>query len=208
MKKLNDKTLMEKLTSASKEKDKALRGIKIASVISEALKVIDIEPILVGGSAVAYFTNGAYTTNDIDMVAPTTSELKETMKSLGFKKLGKDFINKSLGIYIEFPSESLGPTEEYSKLKLNEVEINIISIEDLIIDRLAAFKFWKSGIDGVNALIMLEQGLADRQRLEDRAREEDVLDALDHVEFVIKEVTRKKLDKDTASNLLMSFLKI
>lgn len=205
MSKNND--LIAQLKKASEEKDKALRGVRIASVITAALNPVGIDPVLVGGSAVAYFTDGVYTTNDIDMIAPTTNELKQVMKELGFGKIGKDFVNKRLGIYVEFPSDALGPTEKYSKLNLEGSTINIISIEDLIVDRLAAFKYWKSGIDGVNALMMLEQDLADRGRLEDRAREEDVLDALDHVEFVLKEATRNNMAQDKASNLLMSFWK-
>lgn len=199
------KRLQDKLGRAAKEKDTALRGVKVAAVVSDALREIGIDPILVGGSAVAFYTEGKYTTHDIDMISPSGKDIEEIMKRLGFSKFGKDYSNKKLKIYIEFPSDALGPTEKVNIIKIGTSRLKIISVEDLIVDRLCAFKYWRSTIDGVNALIMLELGIADRKRVERRAREEDVLDALDYVEDVLKKVIRKRLSPGQASDLLAKF---
>lgn len=201
----NNKLLIE-LKKAAKEKDKHFRGIKIASIISLALKTVGLDPILVGGAAVAYYTDGSYTTADIDMVTPTTPELKKVMNDLGFKKIGKDFINKDLGVYIEFPSDMLGPTERATEIKVDNKKLRIISVEDLIVDRLCAYKYWKSGIDGINSLIILELGIADKQIVENRAREEDVLDALDYLETILEKSIRLKLTPQESSRLVMKYL--
>lgn len=199
--------LRDKLSQASTEKDVALRGVKIAAVISDALKEIGLDPILVGVSAVAFYTEGRYTTADIDMVAPSGKDVTEVMANLGFSRLGKDYTNKKLGIYVEFPGEALGPTERANVIEIDRVLLRIISQEDLIIDRLCAYKFWGSVVDGVNALIVLEIGGYDLARLENRAREEDVLDALDYIGHTLETITRKKLPKTEATELLKKFCK-
>jgi len=199
--------IKSELNETKKIDDRATRGVKIAALISEALKSINIDPILVGGSAVAFYTEGKYTTDDIDMVAPSGPEVQKIMSLLGLKKTGKDFINEDLGIYIEFPSEFLGPTEKTNTISIKNSELTIISIEDLIIDRLASFKFWQSTIDGVNALMMLELGIANKERVEKRAREEDVLDALDYIENTLETIIRKKLSVDEATEKLNRYHK-
>lgn len=203
---MSSKNLKNRLARASKEKNEALKQIKIAAVITEALSEIDIEPIMVGGAAVTFYTNGEYTTQDIDFVSPSGEDVEEMMKELGFSKLGKDFINKELNIYVEFPGNSLGPTEEYSTIDISGTSVKIISIEDLIIDRLCAYKFWKSGIDGVNALRLIELGKIDKERVRERAYQEDVLDALEYVENVFEKSIRQRLSPTEASDLLENFI--
>ncbi len=198
--------IVKDLEKASKEKDDALRGVKIASVISDALKEIDEKPILVGGAAVAFYTDGRYTTKDIDLIAVGGKELEKIMNQLGFVKYGKDFINNKLKIYIEFSSEILGATEKFAEISVDGRNLNIISIDDLIVDRLCAFKFWKSEIDGLNAMILIELGCNNIERTERRAREDDVLDVLDHVNRVKEKVVREQIDSKRATQLLTSFI--
>lgn len=193
------------LKKAARKKDPAMRGVEIASVVASALHQINIDPVLVGGAVVSFYTEGKYTTQDIDMVSPSGSEVSEIMQKIGFKKIGKDFINKELGIYVEFPSESLGPTEKVDVVKVGGTRLKMISLEDIIVDRLSAYKYWGSTIDGVNAMIMLETANPERKRLEKRASEEDVLDALDYIEDLLERVIRKKISRDDATDLLNRF---
>lgn len=180
--------------------------MRIAAAIARALKGIDQEPILVGGAAVEFYTHGAYTTRDIDMVAPGGPKLIEVMNRLGFNRAGKDFIHKKLRIYIEFPSSHLDRGEKATVIEIDGVLLEIISIEDLIVDRLCAYKFWKSGIDGVNAMILMELGDDDRSSTERKAQLADVLDAMDHVRMVLENTVRKKLSRDKATRLLEKFI--
>lgn len=199
--------LKSRLLEASKEKDPGPRGARIAAVISDALATAQLDTVLVGGAAVAFYTNGDYTTNDIDVVAPSSDQLPEIMHMLGFERIGKDHINRDLNIYVEFPGEKLGPTEEFINLKIDGTVLKIVSIEDLIIDRLCAYKFWRSEIDGVNALRMITLGIGSRKRIEERASEEDVLDALDHVEGVLESSIRLGLSSLETNDRLRRFFK-
>ena len=206
MRSKNLNNLKSLLRKAAGEKDLARRGVKIAAVIAEALRKIGEDPVLVGGAAVEFYTDGNYATKDIDMIAMGGPLLWKVMEELGFKRRGKDFINEVLEIYIEFPSATLNPGEKSDQIDVEGIPLKIISLEDLIVDRLAAYKFWKSSIDGLNALLLLELGKADMQRLRERAGAKEIQDALDWVLKIYEEVFRKKLSKKEASKKLETWL--
>lgn len=198
--------LKNRLKKAAAEKNEAKRGVRIAAVLAEALRQIGQDPVLVGGAAVEFYTEGQYTTKDIDMVAPGGPELWKAMEALGFKRRGKDYIEQDLKIYVEFPSEFLGGEEKSDQLDVDGIPLRIISTEDLIVDRLAAYKFWKSPEDGLAALYLLELGDIRLERLNARARQEDVKDALMALQSIYEETFRKKLSKKAATGKLESWL--
>lgn len=199
----NHKVLLQK---AASEKNLARRGVKIAAVIADALRTVGQDPILVGGAAVEFYTEGGYATKDIDMVAPGGPDLMEVMKQLGFKRRGKDFIHNQLEIYVEFPGEALGGERHSILLDVDGIPLQIISVEDLIVDRLCSYKFWKSEIDGLAALLLLESGNIDSNLLSAQAKKEDVEDALLWIQKIFEEIFRKKLGKKKASKKLKGWL--
>ena len=203
----NLKKLEALLRKAAAEKNLALRGVKVAAVVAEALRQIGEDPVLVGGAAVEFYTEGGYATKDIDMVAVGGYPLREVMNELGFEKRGKDFINRQLELYIEFPSECLNPFEKSDELDVNGILLKIISIEDLIVDRLCAYKFWKSSADGLAALLLMEIGKENAQRLKTQAQRRNVLDALEGISKIYKEGFRKKLPQKEVTRQLKNWLK-
>jgi len=192
----------QKLDEAAAIADPVRRNIKIAALIAEALRDIDQDPVLVGGAAVEFYTRGGHSTADMDFVAPGGPKLVEVMSNLGFGKIGKDFVDKTRKIYVEFPGSFLGPTEKANTITIDGISLKVISVDDLIVDRLCAFKFWKSGLDGFNALLLLENGEFDSTRLSSRASEEDVADALKAVESVLEQSIRKKMSREETNRLI------
>lgn len=197
-------SLKADLRGAAAERDPAERGVKIASVVAEAMRGIGQDPVLVGGAAVEFYTKGGYSTSDIDMIAPGGAELADLMGKLGFDKIGKDYADRQNNIYIEFPGSFLADSESFVELTVEGRVLRIVSPEDLIVDRLCAFKFWKSAVDGVNALLVEEMAAQDLSRLKDRAREEGVEDALALVHEVREKAIRERLSRVEASRLLES----
>lgn len=183
------------------------RNVLIAAIIAEALRSVSQDPILVGGVAVEYYTQGGYSTADIDLVSAGGRDLVQVMESLGFEKIGKDFIQKTLKIYIEFPSRHLKASELSSKIRIGKKILRIISLEDLLVDRLCAFKFWQSAVDGLNSLLLLENSELDEDRLDARAKEEEVLDALHLLQELREEIIRKKIPPKKASLILEKQMK-
>lgn len=181
------------------------RHVEIIAILSEALKPHDIRPILVGGAAVEFYTRGGYTTGDIDLVAPGGRELAETMRALGFLKRGKDWVNEELEISIEYWSDQLGPDEEFNEILLRGLKLRILSIEDLIVDRLCAFKWWGSSVDGVNVMLLFESDLGfDDKATIRKCKREDVYDALQGVRKLLKSLKDGRVDRGRAMELLLA----
>jgi hypothetical protein len=106
-------------------------------------------PVVIGGCALAYYSREVYFTADIDLAYADREALDIVLKDVGFKKQGRYWVNEDLKIAIEVPSSVL--IGEDSPVEIVEFEkglqCRIIGIEDLIIDRLSACKYWKSEID-------------------------------------------------------------
>lgn len=171
--------LRAELKKAAETKQFPERHIRIVLVITKILEDLSIYPVLVGGGAVEFYTMGVYTTSDIDLVAPSGKDISNRMELLGFQRMGKNWINEELEIFLEFPSASLGANEEYNELDIGDGKIRIVSIEDLIVDRLNAFKWWDSTVDGVNALLLLNSRIldVDMELLEAKVKTNDLIDA-------------------------------
>ncbi len=131
-----------------KIKDPTKRKIKFIALLSkEILKKGGNAPIVVGGEALEIYTQGSYTTGDIDLKAPKKI-LESLLKKYNFKKKGRIWFNEELEIYIDWQGEKLDEGKEAEKrvntiLVEKDMEIKVISYEDLIVDRLNAFKWWQ-----------------------------------------------------------------
>lgn len=145
---------------------------RILAEISEKLPEKK-KPVLVGGSAVEFYTRGTCKSIDIDLLADRDS-LIPVLEKMGFSKSGRHwFYTKDVGI------EIVGESAEGRRV--NEVlhqgkKIRILSIEDLIVDRLNACKHWKSQYDCEQAQVLagVYSDKLDREYLKKRMKEEDL----------------------------------
>lgn len=106
-------------------------------------------PTVIGGLALSYYTREVYFTADIDLAYSDRKALDSALKEIGFKKRGRYWVNNILSLAIEVPVGVL--VSEDSPLEIVELgpglRCQIIGLEDLIIDRMNACKYWKSEID-------------------------------------------------------------
>lgn len=168
--------LREALALAASDPDKARRTIRVAAVLTRALGIIDLRPVLVGGGAVEFYTAADYQTEDIDLLVPSRPDVTEIMEALDFDRRGRDFHHRALDLFVEFPGAALQPGEEAVGVVVDGVETLVVSIEDLILDRLRAFVHWRSLRDALNVLSLLRSGrVVDRDRVVGRARKEGIL---------------------------------
>lgn len=137
-------------------------------------------PILVGGAAVEIFTGGAYTTGNLDFVGSVPKSIEAVLESNGFKKAGRHWIHREGQVFLEFPGSSLGAGERHVRYTAFGHDVDLVSIEDLLVDRLGAWEDWKSGIDGANAFVLYRtcRDEIDHVRLQARAEEEGFETAL------------------------------
>jgi len=157
------------------------RAVFVALLSAEILKQGGKPPVVVGGEAVEIYTQGSYTTGDIDIL----SEPEMTgaiLKEWGFVKAGRLWLNKDLDIYIDWRGGGLEGGKEPETVKVGDLEVRLISIEDLIIDRLNAAKWWgdADSLMWAKVLINMKRALGgmDEDYLKARAKQEDIADVL------------------------------
>ena len=137
-------------------------------------------PVLVGGAAVELLTGGAYVTGDLDFVGSVTSGVAGALIRSGFTREGRHWFHEEGRVFLEFPSSALGTEEEAHERVFSHCAVLIVSAEDLIVDRLAAWVHWRSAIDGINAFLVYRAAEADLdlERLKRRSNRENVQAAL------------------------------
>lgn len=116
-------------------------------------------PILIGGCALSYYSREVYFTSDIDLAYPDRDALDTVLKSIGFEKEGRYWVHEDLKVVIEVPPSALpGEDSPLEVVDLGEdLQCFIIGLEDLLIDRLNAFKYWKSETDREMVDLLVER---------------------------------------------------
>lgn len=122
--------------------------MSIAALISEQAQKVGNYLVVVGGSAVEFYTAASYMTKDLDFVAKDSHRIVEIMCKLGFTcQVGNYWTHPDTAVVVEFPTASQDDVLEgdYDKVLQVETEYgtaNVIGIEDIIIDRLCGREFW------------------------------------------------------------------
>lgn len=137
------KVLLQKARNIN---DKLKKHLFIIAILTSELKKEKLKPVVVGGFALEFYTTGGYNTGDIDLVFPDNKLLGRVLEKMGFIKIGRHWINKELDIYIEVPGSKLtrGEIEHLVEVEIDGLPVYMIGVEDLIIDRLNAYVYWKS----------------------------------------------------------------
>ena len=91
----NSESLAEKRDNTRK------RNLRMAGIINDALtRLTGTGVIVTGGLSVEYYTEGNYTTQDIDVITPVAKELPPVLQELGFYKEGKYWVHALSLIHI------------------------------------------------------------------------------------------------------------
>ena len=156
--------------------------IGVAAIIAEEFRKRGISSVLVGGAAVAFYTMEGYVTKDIDMIlaGDTKTDIEEVMIILGFKRTStyRHFEHELYKFVVEFPP---GPVQVGNKVieKVNEIDlgrrkVKIISIEDIIMDRIIAGVEWRdeNSIAQAKLLWQFNQSEIDTTYLKEFAKKE------------------------------------
>ena len=71
------------------EPDPRRRRLIALGLLTRRLSAHGIEPILVGGGALEFYTAGGYATKDMDLALPAAAEVHDAFAALGFEKEGR-----------------------------------------------------------------------------------------------------------------------
>ena len=170
------------------ENESRRRAFFIALLGNEMTRLGTELPIVVGGEAVELYTQGRYTTGDIDIKA-RKDILEAVLGDWGFVSTGRIWISKEYDIYVDWLGSSLDEGAEAEK-RTNiialapRLEVRVISFEDLIVDRLCAAKYWDDTDSMIWAKVLLEimtKSGGDPTYLKKRAAQESVAGLLSQV---------------------------
>jgi hypothetical protein len=150
-------------------------------------------PVLVGGAAVELYTKGSYTSGDLDFVGGVPTGVARQFEAEGFHREGRHWVHEEGEVFLEFPSSSLGQGEETAMLRVGRHRVLTVRPEVLIVDLLASWQFWKSGVDGVNAFLVWK---ACRKDLDQRylgrlAKARGTLKSLRRLQEFVKQFSRR-----------------
>ncbi len=124
----------------------------LLGILTKHLEGID-RPVLVGGSLVELYTMGAVASADMDLVGDHRSVAK-LLLAAGFQLRGRYFEGVEFPVLVEVPGHSLRPTESVEPILFEGYTLYAVSLEDSIVDRLLAAKFWRSTTDWERAVLL------------------------------------------------------
>jgi hypothetical protein len=159
-----------------REPNELRKKMLLLGYITDRLERKSQSVYLVGGQAVETYTAGQFTTGDIDITTTDRKATEEILGRIGFKREGMVWINEAISVAVHIVDLIPNRTEKTRLIHVGPYTVRVVGVEDLIIDRLAAAKFWKSKRDEeqARALFNAFAKQIDTKYLRKRAREEKV----------------------------------
>lgn len=133
------------------------RMVYVMSLITPRLEEKGVKCVVVGGSAVEFYTRDWYATGDIDLAVTKDKRkiIDEAMKELGFSSEGRMWVREDLNLYIETPGDIRTiDMDKTTRIETDAGYTYIIGLEDIILDRISAALHWKSESDKEQAIRM------------------------------------------------------
>jgi hypothetical protein len=155
-------------------------------------------PILVGGAAVELYTGGAYTTGDLDFVGSVPAGVSKALEEAGFRREGRHWIHGKEELFVEFPGSQIGADERTAMLRVGGTTVLTLTPEDMIVDRLAAWQFWRSTTDGASAFLIwqAQKDRLDLERLEALAQRRKVERGYEKLRAFVRDASERSLSPE------------
>ncbi len=174
---MDPSALRERVDALAGEPDRMRRRLVALGALTALLAKDGIEPILVGGCALEVYTDGGYTTGDVDLALGSGPEVDNAYTCLGFEKHGRFWIREELELVFESPAPPglPGETAPRTILDVDGLRVVVLGVEDLLLDRLRAWVHWKGDEDGrwASRLVAIYAGDLDWAYLRERVRSDD-----------------------------------
>lgn len=183
--------LASRLAEAVALEDETERKLAVAAVVNLAVQPLGFRAVVIGGLAVEFWTQGQYTTADIDLYLPWTPEVDAALAAVGFVKQGRHWTLPEHEIFVEAPASVPREREEVDEVTLpTGATALVLAVEDVIVDRLHQFVAGghSDALEQAVALLAVEE--VDYPRLIERAAEERLKTALIEVERVSQRLRR------------------
>ncbi len=136
---MNAHTIQAALADITAESDPTLKHLKLASLVSAVFRERGIELVVVGGSAIEFYTEGAYVSGDLDLclISPGRLDIRTRQELMG--QLGARGGPRSWQVAGHFV-DILGEVETLAATPFDELQaayglVRVVSPEDLLVER-------------------------------------------------------------------------
>lgn len=149
--------------------------IDALKVIAAASRTVEAQnqrmPVVVGGAAVEFYTGGAFSTGDFDLVTAWQSGVEAALRDIGFERPRdgtRGLQHYGLGIGVEIVGSALldghGRHDKVTVAEIGDsLRVAFIGAEDLIADRVAQYDFHPPSMESRLAqAVVLFRNLEDR----------------------------------------------
>ncbi|MFQ6134697.1 MAG: DUF6036 family nucleotidyltransferase [Nitrososphaerales archaeon] len=174
------------LAYLKKEPSELKKKMLFIGYLFDKLSKKDVKAYVVGGEAVEIYTAGQFTTGDIDITVTDREKTVKLLVEMGFTQTGRIWLNENVGLAIDIVSTFPSRTEKARIIEVGDFKVNVVGVEDLVIDRLTAAKYWRSNpkldIEQAAVLLTAFKNSVDLEYIRKRAVEEKVDDYLHEIE--------------------------
>lgn len=122
------------LRAASTERDRLRRHLLVAAALRAALEV---EPVVVGGTAEEFHSGAPYHETDLDLCGVLRPHEPGVLRHLGFRRRGRHWFHDASKVAVEFPDARIdGDEARIERVRVGRGTVAVIGIDDLYLDRL------------------------------------------------------------------------
>lgn len=134
------------LADITAETDPTLKHLKLASLVSAVFRERGVELVVVGGSAIEFYTEGAYVSGDLDLCVSSTGRLlpirdrQDLMGGLGAKGGPRSW--QVAGVFVDV----LNTFENLAQTPIRQLNgpsgaFNVSPVEELIVERILISRY-------------------------------------------------------------------
>ncbi|RME94113.1 MAG: hypothetical protein D6766_06705 [Verrucomicrobia bacterium] len=138
--------IQQALADITAESDPALKHLKLASLVSALFRERGIDLVVVGGSAIEFYTEGAYVSGDLDLcVLATKAELTVRLRQDIMAQLGATGGPRSWCVAGLF-ADVLASFEHVARTPVRTLQapygdVRIAPVEELIVERILVSRY-------------------------------------------------------------------
>ncbi|MDW8307808.1 MAG: hypothetical protein RMK20_00390 [Verrucomicrobiales bacterium] len=143
---MNPDQIRRALSNIKAEADPTLKHLKLASLVSAVFRERGVELVVVGGSAIEFYTEGAYVSGDLDLcVESSTTALTARLRQDIMAQLHATGGPRSwqvAGLFVDV----LGSFENLARTPIRRLnapsgQVRIAPVEELIVERVLVSKY-------------------------------------------------------------------
>lgn len=146
---MNTADIEAALVIVQAEPDLNSKALLLAGLVSELFRERGFEPVIVGGSAIEFYTDGAYMSGDTDICwagwpTPTQEQREEIMRQIpNIKSHGGAKSWSICGLWVDLLGEiDYRAKKEFAKFTTPIGDVMLIPVEDALVGRVYAARKW------------------------------------------------------------------